>query len=551
MRQCLRFLGLTASITLGLFSASCSDPAAEDTEPGAVRGTLKSGTADYIEEGRSERVYALQRKDGSLLNLKFSDRPNVPRDSEVFVYGRQLGDTLYVDHIKPVPGSDRGDIAQQRFTVIDPAPLSPPLKAALVSLNPAYSAEMVADRATKADFIKPVMEVSSYGRWTMEFDTFGPFTVANDCGGSFFDNVGKNGVAAMQAAGIDTTKYDQIQFLLPNTMTSCRWTGFGWDGHTPIRTDGLRGKYNPWSYTKSDREGVMVQEIGHNWGLAHVHFCPGTQTPTTTCTGYSEYGSTYSPMSSGNNVYMNGWERIQMNFLSGCNVLTVGTSGTYDLGPLTYACNGPQVLRIAADPAPDHQRYYYLEYRVPVGIENNTGVLVHYSADIMAGGWNQCDYGGPDCPEDWIINPMGGDAVEALLPAGTQWTTPQNVTIKIVSLGETAKFELTFATPGPAPTCLSGEPWDCRAPVCKGGTGATGDLVPGCTTPAGSDAGSGRSTDSGIGTGGGGPVDADDAGCSCRIPRAGTAGRLSAVAAAAAFGMAARWRRRSRKMPRS
>jgi len=296
----------------------------------------------------------------------------------------------------------------------------------------------------------------------------------------------------------------------------------------------------------------MVQEIGHNWGLAHVHFCPGTQTPTTTCTDYSEYGSTYSPMSSGNNVYMNGWERIQMNFLSGCNVLTLGTSGTYDLGPLTYACNGPQVLRIAADPAPDHQRYYYLEYRVPVGIENNTGVLVHYSADILAGGWNQCDYGGPDCPEDWIINPMGGDAVEALLPAGTQWTTPQNVTIKIVSLDETAKFELTFATPGPAPTCLSGEPWDCRAPVCKGGTGATGDLVPGCTTPAGSDAGSGRSTDSGIGTGGGGPVDADDdAGCSCRMPRAGTTGRLSAVAAAAAFGMAARWRRRSRKMPRS
>jgi hypothetical protein len=578
MRPYLRLLGVSASITLGLFSASCSDPAAvEDTEPGAVRGVLKSGTADYIDEGRSERVYALQRKDGSLISLKLSDRPNVPRESEVFVYGKQIGDTIYVDRMRAVPGTEKGEIAQQRQAVIDPPPLTPPLRAALVSVNPTYTTEMVADRATKADFIKPVMEVSSYGRWTMEFDTFGPFAIPNDCGGSFFDNVGKNGVLAMQAAGIDTTKYDQIQFLLPNTMTSCRWTGFGWDGRTPIRTDGLRGKYNPWSYTKSDREGVMVQEIGHNWGLAHVHFCPGTQTPTTTCTGYSEYGSTYSPMSSGNNVYLNGWERIQMNFLAGCNVITVGTTGTYDLGPLTYACNGPQVLRIAADAAPDHQRYYYIEYRVPVGIENNTGVLVHYSADIMAGGWSQCDYMGPDCPEDWVINPMGGSAVEALLPAGTQWTTPQNVTIKIVSLGDTAKFDISFATPGTAgPTCLDNTPWDNVAPVCRPGLPPTrdGGAGAGGTGGGGTDAGTGgagggppvedagstggtggSTTTTGTGgstTGTGGTGGGDD-GCGCRVPGtgAGMPGRLSAIAASAALAMVSRWRRRSRTTTRS
>ena len=571
MREASRIACWSGAIAFGLLLSSCSDPAAEaDTdpaEPGALRGILRSGTADYFDEDRSEKVYALQRKDGSLVSLKFSERPAAPTGSEIFVWGSQRADGIHVERLKVAKALEKEGIGRQRSGLIDPPPLMPPIRAAFVSVSAAYSKEMLDARITREDFIKPVLEVSSYGRWTTEWQVFGPLVIPNDCGGSFYANIGKNGVAAMQAAGIDTTQFDQIQFLLGSSFTSCSWGGFGLDGHTPIRTDGLRGQYNPWSYVKGDSEGVMVQEIGHNWGLAHEHFCPNTQTPAPRCTGYVEYGSPFTPMSSGNNVYLNAWERIQMNFFSGCNVLTVGQSGTYDIGSISLPCNGPQVLRIKANAsaAGDYNHYYYLEYRTPIGIDKTNGVLVHYAADIKKGGWSQCDWGGPDCPEDFLINPVSATRQEALLQAGTEWTTPEGVGIKIVSLGETAKFELTFATPGDGPTCLDGTAWDCVAPVCKGSTGnggaGAGGASSGCSTDAGtSDAGGGSDADPPIGTGGSGGstgggtaggTAGDESGCSCRVPGKGAPGGLSAMVAAAAVGTVARWRRRSRAKARS
>jgi hypothetical protein len=333
----------------------------------------------------------------------------------------------------------------------------------------------------------------------------------------FYDNLGKNGTAAMKAAGVDPAQFNQIQFHIGNSVPACSWGGFGLDGHTPIRTDGLRGEFNPWSYVKNDNEGVMVQEIGHNWGLAHVHFCPNLAgTPSHSCSGFSEYGSPYTPLSSGNGVYLNGWERIQMNFFSGCNVLTVGTSGSYEIGPLNSTCEGPQILRIAADLAGTVQRYWYLEYRQPYGIEQANGVLLHYTADIKNGGWTKCDYGGPDCPEDWLVHPLGGSKADALLQAGTTWTTPEGVTVNIAALGATAKFDLTFPKAGAAPFCdLSMQPWDNKAPTCT-----AGPTIDGGTPP---DSGTG-----GTGGTGGGDASTDGAGGSAGTGTGGAGGAIDA-----------------------
>jgi MYXO-CTERM domain-containing protein len=569
VRKASRIAYLSGAMTLGLVMSSCSDPAAEaDTdpnEPGALRGTLLTATADYIEEDRSEKLYGLALNSGTKLRLEFSRAPQARAGDKVYVWGTRQGDTLQVERVKRIDPLAGLEIVTQRQGVIDPTPLSPPLKAAFVSLTPAYTKEMLEARMQRDDFIQQMMEVTSYGRWTMTWDVHGPFTVPNDCGGTFYDNLGKNGVAAMKAAGVDADQYQQIQFIIGNAVPACTWGGFGWDGRTPIRSDGERGKYNPWSYVKGDSEGVMVQEIGHNWGLAHEHYCPNTQTPTTNpdarCPGYVEYGGPYTPMSSSNDVYLNAWERIQMNFLGGCNVITVGTDGMYDLAPITVSCNGPQVLRIAADKTAEYQRYYYIEYRTPVGIEKTNGVLVHYAADIKQGGWTNCDWGGPDCPEDFLINPKGGtDRATSLLEAGYEWTTPQNVTIKIVSLGERAKFQLTFPAQGAAPTCLDSAPWDSKAAVCKGEPGAPDGGGSGGESDAGTSDGGGTGGSGGAGgsTGGtagtagtGGSGGGDDGGCSCSVPGKQTAGGLSAFAVSAALGMATRLRRRTRSTKRS
>jgi hypothetical protein len=512
---------LVGLVALGILGASCSDANKEfdaDEDPGSVRGIIRSGTADYFDENRSEKVYAIQKRDGSYVRLVgFNGAPGVRPGAEVRIYGPRTGDSIRADLIKVLDQDPEGigQAIQEQRSHGNPPQLQPPLKNAFVSTVSSYTDTQAIPRMAKADFIKPVMEVSSYGRWTTEWTFHGPYTIPNDCGGSFFDNVGKNGTAAMKAAGVDPAQYNQIQFYI--NISACTWGGFGWDGHTPIRTDGKRGEYNPWSYVKNVGENVMVQEIGHNWGLAHVHFCPGAGTPSPSCSGFQEYGSPYTPMANGNNVYLNAWERIQMSFFSGCNVLTVGTSGTYDIGPLNSTCEGPQVLRFAADLAGTIQRYWYLEYRQPYGIEQANGVLLHYTADITKGGWSKCDYGGPDCPEDWVINTKGGSAADALMQAGATWTSPEGVVVNVTSLGATAKFDLTFPKAGVAPFCdLNMQPWDNKAPACTpgpqidggtppgdsgtGGTGGTGGGDAGKDGAAGSagTAGAGGATDSGL-----------------------------------------------------
>jgi hypothetical protein len=494
--------------------SACSD---SNHTGGGVRGIFRSGTADYLEEGRSEKFYALEREDGSFVDLQFSRKPGVAPGTEIVVFGPLQDRGLRVDRFELA--SDVDGIGSQRQALLNPAPLSPPLKAGFVSLRTNYTKDMIDARIAKPDFIKPVLEVSSYGIWTMEWDAIGPITIARDCGGSFFSNIGKNAEAAMKMAGIDTTQYNQFQFLLPSDFP-CGWSGFGLDGHTPIRTDGKRGMYNPWSYVKNDGENVIVQEIGHNWGLAHVHFCPGAPTPSPSCTGYTEYGSPFTPMAKGNNAYLNAWERIQMNFLAGCNVVTAATSGLYEIASLSTPCDGPQVLRVAADQAGTVQRYFYIEYHRPFGIEKTNGVLVHYTADIKNGGWTNCDWGGPDCPEDYVINPKGGTAADAVLTAPYEWTTPQNVKIRIAATDETAKFELTFPTAGGAPpTCLDDRPWDNKSPVCApgGGTGGAGGGGVGGAAGSGGQGGAGGAVDgrdggasggaAGIGAGGAGGAD--------------------------------------------
>ena len=511
---------LVGLVALGILGAGCSDADKEfdaDDDSASVRGVIHSGTADYFDEGRSEKVYAIKKRDGTLVTLEgFRGAPGVRPGAEVRIYGPRKGDTIRVDFIKVLDRDPEGigKALQEQRSPGNPPQLNPPLKNAFVSLVSSYTDTQGIPRMAKTDFIKPVMDVSSYGRWTTEWTFHGPYTIPNDCGGSFYDNVGKNGTAAMKAAGVDPAQYNQIQFYI--NISACQWGGFGWDGHTPIRTDGMRGQYNPWSYVKNVGENVMVQEIGHNWGLAHVHFCTSPGTPSPTCAGFAEYGSPYTPMANGNNVYLNAWERIQMAFFSGCNVLTVGTSGSYEIGPLNSTCEGPQVLRIAADLAGSVQRYWYLEYRQPYGIETANGVLLHYSADIKNGGWSKCDYGGPDCPEDWVVNPLGGGVNQALLPAGSMWTTPEGVTVNIASLGNTAKFDLTFPKAGAAPFCdLSMQPWDNKAPACTPGPQIDGGTPPGDSGTGGTggttgvDAGKdGSAGAAGTGTGGaGGAVD--------------------------------------------
>src|SRR5262245_38283997 len=137
MREASRIACISGAIALGLLLSSCSDPSTEaDTdpmEPGALRGVLRTGTADYFDEGRSETVYALQRGDGSRVRLHVAAPPPIARGSDVFVWGARRANNIQVERVKIAKEVMREGIGQTGSPLIDPPILMPPLRGAFVS----------------------------------------------------------------------------------------------------------------------------------------------------------------------------------------------------------------------------------------------------------------------------------------------------------------------------------------------------------------------------------------------------------------------------------
>jgi hypothetical protein len=147
-------------VVLGILGASCSDAAKDfdaDDDPGSVRGIIRSGTADYFDENRSEKIYAIQKRDGTLVNLEgFRGAPGVPPGSEVRIYGPRRGDAIRVDFIKVLDRDPEGiGKAQQEMRAPgNPPQLQPPLKNAFVSLVSTYNDTQGIPRMAKTDFIR-------------------------------------------------------------------------------------------------------------------------------------------------------------------------------------------------------------------------------------------------------------------------------------------------------------------------------------------------------------------------------------------------------------
>src|SRR3954453_481145 len=102
-------------------AVGCSDT---EHEGGGVRGIFRSGTADYFDEGRAERIYALERDDGSFVGLEFSERPGIAPGTEIVVFGLLRENGIHVDRFAVAEPRGGHGIGEQRQALINPAPLS-------------------------------------------------------------------------------------------------------------------------------------------------------------------------------------------------------------------------------------------------------------------------------------------------------------------------------------------------------------------------------------------------------------------------------------------
>jgi len=343
------------------------------------------------------------------------------------------------------------------------------------------------------------------------------------------------------------------------------------------------------------------QEIGHNFGMTHEPFmnCNGKTLldDTTQCT-HKEYGSTLSFMGSGA-LHPSSYHKYQQGWLGKCNVVKVGASAKLTLLPNEVACDGAQLLQIAAPktrPPPakgDRQgsapmlTHYYVELRTPSGFDSKLKpeVVIYIGPDLPTSS-RAAPYvylldqtpatasltdSGLSAPGQSFADPGGGltitvDAIDA-----------KSATVSVTTMAgqgdPTCADGTAFTAPGPdATSCGALSTVDGGSTGAGGGSseagardGSGGGMpeanIAGSGGGAASSAGSGGSAGSigqagdatthegtvGRNTGTAAPDSSVEGGCACSIlgPRRGSSGLLAVglLVAGAVVGRIARRRR--------
>ncbi|MBC8070349.1 MAG: hypothetical protein IAG13_18600 [Deltaproteobacteria bacterium] len=300
--------------------------------------------------------------------------------------------------------------------------------------NPSAKGEMFID----GDSTNVFYGENSYGKEKIAGDVFGGYEIEDPgtCNPSLIAN---RGLEQFIMRGHDPDDYRQFMWWFPS-LGDCGFGGLASVGSVqdPAKDSWYNGNF-----------GCVVrnQEIGHNYGMGHSHSysCPddaeGNDVAFADNCEHIEYGDPYDPMGGGC-AHMNVVQKSYMGWLEGCNIVDTQASGTYNLLPMELPCNGTQALRF---PTYD-DRYYYLEYRQPLGVDANDGldgVLVH-----VAGGFEYS-------PAPYIID-VGTAAV---MDEGDSYTDPGGlVTFTIMEMSaERAVVDVQFADGGSgSPTCYDG-----------------------------------------------------------------------------------------------
>lgn len=224
------------------------------------------------------------------------------------------------------------------------------------------------------------MQENSDGRTWLSGDVTGWYTLplTNDsC------NNGDIITAARQQAefvGVDLSSYNRFIYAFPYT-SSCRFSGVA----------GVGGETTSMLINGAMRSHTISHELGHNLGLHHSHALEcGTDTLGTNCTS-DEYGDGVDMMG-GMQGHFNAFQKTRLSWLDSDQVAEVTESGTFTLsGYAATTTAGLKALKIpnGSDPVTGQPRFYWVEYRQPVGVDAvfagnanvSNGVVIHQAVE--------------------------------------------------------------------------------------------------------------------------------------------------------------------------
>lgn len=281
--------------------------------------------------------------------------------------------------------------------------------------------------------------------------------------------------SAATAAGVDLSQYTRFVYMFPN-IRDCQWAGLGTVGGLPS-SSWINGY---------DHAGVIVHELGHNFGVLHSHSLECANTTNEGSCVSVEYGDLADTMGypyTFDGSHFNAFQKELLgwlNFKASPPIQTVTANGSYTIDAFETANGKVKALKILRRTSPATE-YYYLEFRQGIGFDTKLatcpncditkGIIVHQGRQGDLNSSYSLDMSPRDNNKNMLVALLPGNSfTDSKAPNG-------GVTFNVESVSAAgAKVNVTFGQIPPT-DCRRGTPRIELSPgylILKRGNGVTG-----------------------------------------------------------------------------
>jgi hypothetical protein len=301
---------------------------------------VASGTLRVVVNTNNEIDYALQEEDGRYVRLDLEQMSSTASEtasidwrtaggSRVEVFGKIEPDGSIAVTALRLPASTGVEATQSALVTRNAVRIL----VLRVTFDGGSAMGTAADATSLMDSAVKFWTEASFGQLQAAYDLAGPYDIRfNQCSDNW--RWMSDATTAAKNAGIDTTRYQHFMML---GNQSC---GYGGLGEQPGVNSWVAGLW----------PGVVVHELGHNFGLWHAssRTCTSsgaTVTMSDSCT-YAEYGDPFDPMGDGWPHHYSATNKSFLGWIAPDNIKTALGDMTYTLAPSTLPSNGLQLIHV-------------------------------------------------------------------------------------------------------------------------------------------------------------------------------------------------------------